>query len=93
MDRWDGTSGLTRGLDVLSIIGAAAFLLLPLMAVVLAGLPGMLQLPASVWPAALRSIVLALTETALTPPLALALLSRAGEQASLLGVSVSGLGR
>lgn len=91
IDRWDGHNPLSRFTDVICIICAAAFLLLPLLAVTLSGLPGLMQLPAVVWPAALRSVLLALMATALTITLALALLNRAGELASLLGVSVSGL--
>ena len=45
--RWDGAGGLARLQDGLWITLAALFLLLPLSAIVLSGLAGMLQLP---WP-------------------------------------------
>jgi thiamine transport system permease protein len=87
VQRWDGR----RALDAVWIVAAAAFLLTPLAAVTLAGLPGLLDMPASVWQAAGRSLALALGATALTLALALPLATRAGEAASLLGISVSGL--
>ncbi len=85
--RWDGS----RLVDALWVSAAAAFLLLPLGAVLVAGIPGLLELPASIWPAALRSIVIAVAAAVLTLVLALPLATRAGEIASLLGISVSGL--
>ncbi|MQY43856.1 thiamine/thiamine pyrophosphate ABC transporter permease ThiP [Epibacterium sp. SM1969] len=85
--RWDGS----RLVDALWVSAAAAFLLLPLGAVLVAGLPGLLDLPASIWPAALRSIAIAVAAAVLTLVLALPLATRAGEIASLLGISVSGL--
>ncbi|WP_425040510.1 thiamine/thiamine pyrophosphate ABC transporter permease ThiP [Primorskyibacter sp. S187A] len=87
VQRWDGHAGV----DAIWIALASAFLLLPLAAVVLSGAPGLALLPSSVWDATLRSVVLALGATALTICFALALVSRAGEMASLLGISVSGL--
>ncbi|MEL6960213.1 MAG: thiamine/thiamine pyrophosphate ABC transporter permease ThiP [Pseudomonadota bacterium] len=87
VERWDGSWVL----DALMILLASAFLLAPLTAIVLAGLPGLLELPASVWPAALRSVVVALGAVGLTLAIALPLATRAGEAASLLGISVSGL--
>ena len=44
--------GWRRWVDGIVIIAAAFFLLAPLLAVVLAGLPGLLHLPDAVWPAA-----------------------------------------
>jgi len=87
VQRWDGW----RLLDALWITCAAAFLLLPLGAVVFAGLPGLLDLPNSVGPAILRSLAIAIAAVVLTIALALPLATRAGEAASLLGISVSGL--
>lgn len=87
VQRWDGS----RILDGLWIGLAAAFLLLPLGAIVVAGLPGLLDLPNSIWPAAMRSIIISVCAVVLTIGLALPLASRAGEAASLLGISVSGL--
>ncbi|MFN7223270.1 MAG: thiamine/thiamine pyrophosphate ABC transporter permease ThiP [Paracoccaceae bacterium] len=52
--------------DALAIGLAAAFLLVPLGAVVMRGLPGLFDLPASVWAAAGRSVAVALTSTLVT---------------------------
>lgn len=87
VQRWDGS----RWLDGFWVSGAALFLLLPLGAMLVAGVPGLLDLPASIWPAALRSIAIAIAAATLTIVLALPLATRAGEVASLLGISVSGL--
>ena len=59
--------------DVAAITLAAAFLVLPLGAIVLRGLPALTDLPASVWLAAGRSIVVALISTAVTMAAALVL--------------------
>lgn len=87
VQRWDGS----RLMDAVWIGAAAVFLLAPLSAIFVAGLPGMLELPASIWPAALRSLLIALGAVVLTMALALPLATKAGEAASLLGISVSGL--
>lgn len=89
--RWDGQSRVTRAKDALWILLSASFLLAPLIAVVVAGLPGLGALPPEVWQAALRSVCLALGATVLTLMLALPLLSAPGELAAILGISVSGL--
>lgn len=85
--RWDGRPLV----DTFWIGSAALFLLVPLVAIALAGFPGLSELSADVWHSALRSLVLALGATVLTLALAIPLASRAGEAASLLGLSVSGL--
>lgn len=87
VQRWDGS----RIVDGLWITLAALFLLAPLCAIVVAGLPGLLDLPDSIWPATLRSLSIALGAVVLTMALALPLATKAGEAASLLGISVSGL--
>lgn len=87
VQRWDGS----RLVDGFWITLAATFLLLPLGAVLLAGLPGLIDLPASIWPSTLRSLIISLAAVVLTIALALPLATRAGEAASLLGISVSGL--
>ena len=89
--RWDGQSRVTRATDALWILLSASFLLAPLIAVVVTGLPGLGTLPPEVWQAALRSVCLALGATVLTLMLALPLLSAPGELAAILGISVSGL--
>ncbi|QFT58037.1 Sulfate transport system permease protein CysW [Sulfitobacter sp. THAF37] len=50
--RWDARSGLQRWSDIALILLGAAFLLVPLGAVVLRGLLGVPLMPASVWQAA-----------------------------------------
>ncbi len=87
VQRWDGS----RVIDAAWIAAAAAFLLFPLGAILVAGVPGLLDLPASIWPATLRSLAVAIAAVVLTIGLALPLATRAGEAASLLGISVSGL--
>lgn len=63
-------NGWRRGVDGVCITGAALFLALPLLAVVLNGVPGLARLPASVWDAILaaggRSMLIALASTALS---------------------------
>jgi len=85
--RWDG--GRIR--DGVWIAAAALFLLAPLCALMIAGLPGILTLPEGIWPATGRSIGIALGAIVFTMVLALPLATKAGEAASLLGISVSGL--
>jgi len=60
-------------LDWAFIAGAAGFLILPLGAILVSGLPGLSMMPTSVWQAAGRSIVMALGSTALALALALPL--------------------
>ncbi|MEZ5777136.1 MAG: thiamine/thiamine pyrophosphate ABC transporter permease ThiP [Paracoccaceae bacterium] len=71
--RWDAGARLLRLQDGLFLILAAGFLIAPLAAVVMAGLPGVASLPASVWLAALRSLAVAAGSTALALILALPL--------------------
>jgi thiamine transport system permease protein len=59
-------AGWRKGADVLAIALAAIFLLWPLTAVSLRGLPRLGQLPPEVWDAAIRSVVMALISAALT---------------------------
>lgn len=87
VQRWDGS----KLLDGLWIIAASLFLLAPLTAILLAGLPGLADLPSSIWPAALRSLAIAFGAVVFTLLLALPLATKAGEAASLLGIAVSGL--
>ena len=72
-ERWDAGSLALRVLDTLWLSLALLFLALPLMLVLAAGLPWMLDLPASVWPAAARSVAVALTSALISLTLALAL--------------------
>lgn len=83
--RWDAGGRGARMTDVLVIGFAALFLLVPLGMVVARGLPGLIELPASIWSAALRSILVALVSAGLTVALALALALRGGWAAGFAG--------
>lgn len=98
LHRWDARRGTQRSLDVVFITLAAAFLLLPLGAVVLRGISGLPQTPSSVWHAAGTSLVVALISIAvllvLALPLAGYIATRAKgsiEAIGLLGLSASPL--
>jgi thiamine transport system permease protein len=79
------TGSLARALDATALTLAAAFLLLPLAAVVLRGAPALLALPPEVWTAATRSVVMALASTALCLSLAIALALSPGRLMTLAG--------
>lgn len=89
--------GWRRPVDALWIGLAAAFLLGPLGAVLLRGLPGLGDLPAGLWPALGRSVLIALLSAALatTVALTLALAVARGqgwlELTAMLPLSASGL--
>lgn len=68
-----GAGGWRRVADGLAIALAAAFLLWPILAVTLRGLPRIPLLPPEVWDAAVRSVVMALISAMLAILLALAL--------------------
>ncbi|MDG3041180.1 thiamine/thiamine pyrophosphate ABC transporter permease ThiP [Roseicyclus marinus] len=68
---WPGDGRGARAGDALAITLAALFLLLPLVAVAIAGLPALAGMPGLVWHAALRSVVLALASAGLAVALAL----------------------
>ena len=79
VERWDARH--LWPLDAAVILGGALFLLTPLAMLVIRGAPGLLSLPASVWPAAGISVSVALASTLLTLLLALPLalwIARAG---------------
>lgn len=65
--------GWRRWADACALATATLFLVLPLLAVVLRGLPGLAELPGSVLPAAGRSILVAMASAALSTTAALAL--------------------
>jgi thiamine transport system permease protein len=90
--------GWRRGADAVVISLAALFLTLPLLAIVLRGVGGLGELPDSVWPAALRSVLVAvpaaLLSTAAALTLALAVARRGNrwlDLAALLPLATSGL--
>ena len=83
VQRWDGARA---SVDGLWIMAAALFLLVPLAMVVLRGLPGMLDMPGSIWAAALRSVLVAGGAATLCVAMALTLALRGGAVASVIGV-------
>lgn len=94
----DAPDGWRRGADVFVLTLATLFLTLPLCAVVLRGVTGLADLPASVLPAAGRSVLVALCSSllAVTAALTLALAAarRPGplvETAATLPLATSGL--
>ncbi len=96
--RRDARGGLQKGLDALVIALAAAFLLLPLSAVVLRGLAGLGEMPPAVWHAAGVSVGVALLSVIVLIALALPMAGwiaarRSGsvEAIGLLGLSASPL--
>jgi thiamine transport system permease protein len=96
---WPGDRALARWGDGAVIGAAALFLLMPMLAVALKGLPALLGLPPQIWEAALRSCIVALGSTAvavgLAVPIALlaARLARPGlvEMLAFLTIAVSPL--
>ncbi|MEM7733226.1 MAG: thiamine/thiamine pyrophosphate ABC transporter permease ThiP [Pseudomonadota bacterium] len=96
--RWDGANRLARAWDSAWIIVAALFLLMPLAAIVLSGLPSLSILPGSVWTAAITSLLVAAISTVMLLCLALPMafaIARGGrgivELAGLLGLAASPL--
>ena len=90
--------GWRRWGDGAVLVVAALFLALPLVAVLVRGVPGLVDLPASVLPAAARSVAVALTSALLTTALALALALASAqrsrpliEAAATLPLATSGL--
>ncbi len=70
---WAASGPLARLVDAAILAAAAAFLLAPLLAVLLAGLPALTRIPASLGQAALRSVVMAGLSASMTLGLTLAL--------------------
>lgn len=98
LQRWDGQNTLARLFDLFWLLAAASFLLLPLAALLVSGLPGLPLLQASVWWAAITSLFVAVCSTALLLCLALPMsaavaLGRRGgvETAGILGLAASPL--
>ncbi len=71
--RWESETVRLRVADIVLIIAGVLFLLIPMSMVVLNGLPGIMTLPAPVWLAALRSLIVALSATGITLFLAMSL--------------------
>jgi thiamine transport system permease protein len=87
VERWDGRSVSLTLWDSGLIAFAAVFLLLPITMIVLKGVPALPDLPATVWTAAGRSIVVSLASVTLCIVFALAL-SLAITRAPRLGSGV-----
>lgn len=83
VERWDRGPVLP---DAVAIVLAAGFLLLPLGAVVVRGIPGLFALSDTVFPAVARSVAVALAASVLTVVLALALSLRGVRGAGVIGV-------
>lgn len=73
VERWDAAQRSARLLDALWLGAMSLFLAVPILLIILDGLPGLAHLPASIWPAAARSVIVALGSTALAISLALAI--------------------
>ena len=86
--RWDRGSAW---LDGLCIGVVALFLLLPLSMILAKGVPGLFDLPASIWQAALYSIIVAIVSTALCLAIALPLCGSLGATVGLIGIAISPL--
>ena len=98
LQRWDGRTRTAEAFDTVWILLAAVFLILPLLAITLSGLPGLMELPASVWWAAGTSLLIAALSTALVLimalPMAVAIALGRGkvvEVAGFLGLAASPL--
>lgn len=98
VQRWDAQSLGARGLDTVTISMASLFLVLPLAAIVLSGLPRLFLLPGVVYTSAVTSILVALGSTcvllALAIPMALAAATQRYswvEMVGLLGLATSPL--
>ena len=73
VERWDGRRALSRRADAVTIAAAVLLLGLPMLAVVVRGAGALSALPAAVWPAAGRSLTVALASTVVAMALALPL--------------------
>lgn len=83
VERWDLPS---RGWDTIVLALALAFVALPIAMVIWRGVPGLLEMPASIWTAAVRSFFVALVSCVLCVGMALALAWRGGFAVSVIGV-------
>jgi ABC-type Fe3+ transport system, permease component len=73
VQRFDARNMPTRMLDLFWIVAVSLFLLAPLLAIALRGATGIVDLPASVWSAAFRSLITALGSAALAVLMSFAL--------------------
>jgi thiamine transport system permease protein len=73
VERWDARGKFQIAADTCVLMLTALFIMLPVASVLLSGLPHLFALPAEVWAAAARSIVVALTSVLLASGIALPL--------------------
>jgi len=92
------SGGWRRWVDFGAITVSALFLLTPLLAIVLAGLPALTHMPEAIWPAAVRSVVIAVVSAVLATVAALTLAQAAARHpnglfdlAAMLPLSASSL--
>jgi thiamine transport system permease protein len=85
VQRWDDGRWILTA-DRAATGAAAVFLVVPLLAVVVRGLPGLAEMPPDVWPAALRSVLVALASVVLCLTMALGLALRGGALTSMAGL-------
>ncbi len=83
VQRWDNGR---VAVDVVALALVAVFLALPLLMVILRGVPGLIQLPEAVWDAAVRSIVVAVCSAILCVGMALSLALKGGMAVTVIGV-------
>lgn len=81
--------GWRRTADAIVIALSAAFVLLPMLTLALRGLPSLADLPAAVWPAALRSLSVALLAGGLATAAALILALASAEGSRLTDLAAS----
>ena len=82
VQRWD----IKSRWDIFWLIAVGLFLMVPLTMILLRGAPELTSLPSQVWPAALRSICIAVTAAALCITMAVALAVRGGGIVSAIGM-------
>jgi len=92
LERWDAGGRWLRLQDAGALGLAAAFLLAPLLMVVLRGAPNVAGLPPEVWRAAGRSLSVALGSTALCCLMALVLARAAVRRGGRPGAALEGIG-
>ncbi len=83
VQRWDNRRA---AIDYGWIVATALFLLLPMGMIVLRGLPGLFDMPETIWAAAIRSIVVASGSALICATMAMALALRGGFVVSIIGV-------
>lgn len=73
IQRWDATSKWLRAQDIFVLALTILFVVSPLIAIIVRGLPAIADIPPAVWPATRNSLIVALSSAALALSLATAL--------------------